>query len=160
MLTFVLLTVIVNYCHSASINSIGEVNRVSRDVQMSAAERQKICNDAFLLAEPSSMKTSCWGSMCMQCLKNPRCCRKAWFVKKILFSFFQCDLFFCLIFIDICLFLVKIFRKAKLFKIYILTLHDMHPEWQGGLLIPAPIKTHSEAFLNQFFHITWIGGQK
>ena len=45
-----------------------------------------------------------------------------------------------------------------------LTLHEaaseMHPKWQGGHLMPAPMKTHLEAFLTQFFHKTWIGGQK
>ena len=36
----------------------------------------------------------------------------------------------------------------------------MHPEWQGGQILPAPIKTSLEAILTQFFDITLIGGQK
>ena len=36
----------------------------------------------------------------------------------------------------------------------------MHPEWQGGQILPAPIKTSLEAILTQFFDITSIGGQK
>ena len=36
----------------------------------------------------------------------------------------------------------------------------MHPKWQGGQILPAPIKTSLEAILTQFFDITLIGGQK
>ena len=36
----------------------------------------------------------------------------------------------------------------------------MHPEWQGGQILPPPIKTSLEAILTQFFYITLIGGQK
>ena len=46
----------------------------------------------------------------------------------------------------------------------ILTLHEaaseMHPEWQGGQILPVPIRTSLEAILTQIFHITWIGEQK
>ena len=49
-------------------------------------------------------------------------------------------------------------------KINVLTLQEaasgMHPEWQGGQILPAPIKTSLEAILTQFFDITLIGGQK
>ena len=45
-----------------------------------------------------------------------------------------------------------------------LTLHEavseMHPEWQGGHILPAPIKNSLEAILTQIFHKTCIGGQK
>ena len=45
-----------------------------------------------------------------------------------------------------------------------LTLHEaaseMYPKWQGGQILPAPIKTSLEAILTQIFHITWIWGQK
>ena len=36
----------------------------------------------------------------------------------------------------------------------------MHPEWQGGQILPGPIKTSLEAILTQFFDITLIWGQK
>ena len=33
---------------------------------------------------------------------------------------------------------------------------EMHPEWQGVAFNARPYKTHVE----DFFYITWIGGQK
>ena len=36
----------------------------------------------------------------------------------------------------------------------------IHPKWQGGQILPAPIKTSLEAILTEFFDITLIGGQK
>jgi len=36
----------------------------------------------------------------------------------------------------------------------------IHLKWQGGQILPAPIKASLEAILTQFFDITLIWGQK
>ena len=36
----------------------------------------------------------------------------------------------------------------------------MQPKWQGGHLMPAPMKTSLKAILNKIFNITWNGGSK
>ena len=60
--------------------------------------------------------------------------------------------------------LVLCFLHLDLKRALPLTLHEaaseMHPKWQGGQILPAPIKTSLEAILTQIFHITWIWGQK
>merc|ERR1712198_308606 len=74
----VLLTILLNYCHAASITRMNEIQKDSSQQHLSYTfeEKQRFCKITFANAKSGTFRRSCFGSICTVCVQNTRCCKR------------------------------------------------------------------------------------